>query len=62
MSRNPLKEKVILKSDGKVSIMAFLRGINQVSMWFGVKKYSSYTIEHIFYKIEYRNSIGKHFG
>lgn len=62
MSRNPLREKIMLKTDGKVSILAFLRGINQATMCFGVKQHSSYTMEHIFDKIKYRNSIGNHFA
>lgn len=62
MSRNPLTEKIMLKTDGKVCIMAFLGGINQANMCFGVKQHSSYTMEHILDKIKYRNSIGKHFG
>lgn len=36
MSRNPQK-KIMVKIDGKVTIMAFLRGINQANMGFGEK-------------------------
>lgn len=31
------RKKIMVKIDGKVTIMAFLRGINQANMWFGEK-------------------------
>ena len=61
MSRNPLTPTSYLKVMKKIIIMASIRDINQANVQFRVNKPSNYTMEHMYDKVRYINSKGKHF-